>query len=257
MKKYILLLFTSLTLAACNKNTQYGIPDVDPTIIQKDFMKWWTYYNNNIILSTDFNPLNENNQIISKENFLKNLNSGNYIPIRLISKNKKTYYKLYKLQSTCNPDIKSVIKSESLESYQNFKKEGTLFPKFHFKDLKGNIYNNETTKNKIVVLKCWNLHCQKCIEEMPELNSLIKKFGNRKDIVFISLADDSSQKLKEFLLKKKFDYAIVPNQELFISKTLNISVFPTHSIINKKGKISKVVTNFKELEIALEKETLK
>lgn len=254
MKKLILSLF--LILASCNRGPQYEIPKANPTIIQKDFKKWWTYNCNTIILSSDFKPLDENYQIINKEIFLKNLTSGDYIPIQLISKDKETYYKLYRLEPTCNPDIKYTIKSESLESYQNFKKEGTLFPKFNFKDLKRNIYTNENTKDKIIILKCWNLHCQKCIEEMPELNSLMEKYKTRKDIVFISLADDSSQKLEAFLLKKKFNYAVVPNQASFIKDTLNIWTYPTHIIINKKGQISKEVTVFKELAIALKKEAL-
>jgi peroxiredoxin len=252
MKKLFLLVF--LTIASCNTTPQYGIPEVDPIQIQNDFMKWWTYNRNNIILSSDFKPLDENSQIISKENFLKKLTLGNYIPLQLESKDAFTYYKLYKLEPNCNPDIKISNKSESIASYQRFKKEGTLFPKFNFKDIKGTIYNIETTKNKIVVLKCWNLHCQKCIEEMPELNSLVEKYKTRKDIIFISLADDSSQKLEGFLIKKEFNYAVISNQELFIKDTLNITAFPTHIIINKKRQISKEVTNFKELAMALEKE---
>ena len=79
MKKLILLLF--LTLVSCNRGSQYGIPETDPTIIQKNFMKWWIYNCNTIILSSDFKPLDENFQIINKENFLKNLTSGDYISI--------------------------------------------------------------------------------------------------------------------------------------------------------------------------------
>lgn len=92
---------------------------------------------------------------------------------------------------------------------------------------------------------------------MPELNSLVEKYKTRTDIVFISLADDNSQKLSNFLTKKKFNYPVVSNQALFIKNTLRVSVFPTHIIINKKGKISKEVTSFKELAIALQKEALK
>jgi thiol-disulfide isomerase/thioredoxin len=257
MKKYILLVIITLSFTSCNKNDQYGIPEADPTIIQKDFMKWWEYNCNNITLSSDFKSLDENSQIISKENFLKKLTSGKYIPIQLTPRDTTVYYKLYELESNCNPDVKNVVKNESLNAYQNFKKEKKLFPEFNFTDLKGNIYNKETAKDKIIILKCWNIHCQKCIEEMPELNSLIKKYAVRKDIIFISLADDSSQKLTEFLLKKEFNYAVVPHQKLFIRNTLNISTYPTHIIINKKGLISKEVTNFKELAMALEKETSK
>ncbi|MEY4585267.1 MAG: hypothetical protein RJB10_1764, partial [Pseudomonadota bacterium] len=45
--------------------------------------------------------------------------------------------KLFKLEPNCNPNIPSTIKNESLQSYHNFKKEGTTIPHFNFKDLKG------------------------------------------------------------------------------------------------------------------------
>jgi peroxiredoxin len=250
-----ILIFSVLILSSCNKNSGYGNPEVDFSILQKDYMSWWNYYSKNIILSSDFISLDENSNIISKENFLVLLTSGDYIPIRLSSKDTLLYYKLYKLNSNCD-DIKSTIKSESLYSYENFKKEGTQFPKFNFKDLNENIYNKETTKDKIIVLKCWFIHCQKCNEEMPDLNKLVKKYKNRNDIVFISLATDTNQELEKFLTKKIFNYAVVPNQKSFITETLNISTFPTHIIINKKGKISKAVSDFKELSIALNKESL-
>jgi peroxiredoxin len=70
------------------------------------------------------------------------------------------------------------------------------------------------------------------------------------------LATDTNQELEKFLTKKTFNYAVVPNQKSFITETLNINTFPTHIIINKKGKISKAVSDFKELSIALKKESL-
>ncbi|OOV26926.1 hypothetical protein BXU11_11220 [Flavobacterium sp. LM5] len=253
----IRLLVVFILFASCTNTTQYGMLDTDPNLIQKDFMQWYTYHYNTIILSSDFKSIDENYNIINKEIFLKKLILGKYIPIQLVSKNGQQFYQLFKLDPNCDPNIPSTIKNESLQSYHNFKKEGTSIPHFNFKDLKGVKYNNENTKNKIIVLKCWNLHCQKCIEEIPELNSLVEKYKARTDIVFISLADDSSQKLSSFLTKKKFNYAVVSNQALFIKNTLGISTFPTHIIINKQGKISKEVTTFKELAIALQKEALK
>lgn len=250
-----LLVFSVLLFSSCHKNSDYGNPEVDFSIIQKDYMSWWNYYSKNIALSSDFISLDENSNIISKEHFLEFLTSGDFIPIKLSSKDTLFYYKLYKLNSNCD-DIKSTIKSESLYSYENFKKEETQFPEFNFKDLNGKIYNKETTKGKIIVLKCWFIHCQRCVQEMPELNKLLKKYKNRKDILFISLATDTNQELEKFLTKKIFNYAVVPNQESYIKETLNISAYPTHIIINKKGKISKVVSNYKELSIALKKESL-
>ena len=135
--------------------------------------------------------------------------------------------------------------------------EGKKIPKFNFKDLKSKIYNSETTKDKIVVLKFWFIHCQKCVEEMPNLNKLVKKYKDRNDIVFLSLAFDKNEELKKFLTKKAFYYPVVGNQKNYLLQDLEIESFPTHMIINKKGLISKVVNSYEELEIALKKEISK
>lgn len=253
--RIFLLVFSVLIFSSCHKSTDYGNPEVDFSIIQKDYMNWWNYHSKNIILSSDFISLDENSNSISKEHFLELLTSGDFIPIRLSSKDSLLYYKLYKLKANCD-DIKSTIKNESISSFEKFKKEGTLFPEFNFKDLNGNIYNKETTKGKIIVLKCWFIHCQRCVQEMPELNKLVQQYKNRKDIIFISLATDTNQELENFLTKKDFSYVVVPNQKSYITDTLNISTYPTHIIINKKGTISKVVSDYKELSTALKKESL-
>jgi peroxiredoxin len=253
--RVVLIIYSILVLSSCYKNPDYGNPEVDVNIIQKEYMNWWTYYSKNIVLSSDYIALDVNMQIISKDHFLKLLTTGDFIPIRLKSKSSITHYKLYNLMANCD-DIKSTIMSESIYSYENFKKEGTSIPEFNFMDLNGNIYNKKTTKGKIIVLKCWFIHCQKCVQEMPELNKMVKQYKNRKDIIFVSLATDTNQELKKFLTKKIFNYAVVPNQTTYITEILNINEYPTHLIINKKGGISKIVSNFKELSIALKKESL-
>jgi hypothetical protein len=40
-----------------------------------------------------------------------------------------------------------------------------------------------------------------CTAEFPEVNEMALKYKNRKDIVFISLAEDSPEELKAFLIK--------------------------------------------------------
>ena len=152
--RLLLPLFLFLLFSSCHKEPDYGNPEVDSVTIQKNFMNWWNYYSNTIILSSDFTALDENSNVTTKENFLKTLTSGNFIPIKLISKDELTYYKLFKLEPISDASIKSTIINESAYSFENFKREGTKFPEFNFIDLGGNIYNTENTKGKIIVLKC-------------------------------------------------------------------------------------------------------
>lgn len=253
MKKNILITYCFLIfiMVSCFKKTEYGQPNTNLNSIEKDFMKWWVYHNNNIKLSSNFKAISNSSTLISKEVFLKELISGGFIPIKLISKDNSTYYKLFKLNRSANKDIKNTIITVSSRAYKHFEMEGRNFPNFKFIDLNGMEYNNENTKSKIVVLKCWFINCKPCIEEFPELNNLVKKNKENKDIIFISLAFDSKENLKQFLKKKPFEYTIIPNQEEFMRKILKIDLYPTHFIIDRKGKINKVVNTAEEMILSL------
>lgn len=257
MRKFFLLLsfFFLYQYSSAQKNN-CNEPIANPSLITKDFQSFWSYYNTYIELSSDFVGLDANSKVISKETFLKLLCSGRYLPLRLNCKKPK-YYKLLKMNSWSNSDIPEQIKNLANREYSNFLREGKFLKKFHYTDLNGNFYSSQTTKGKILVLKFWFIHCQKCVEEMPSLNRLVKQYEKRKDILFVSLAFDENKKLKNFLKKKMFKYAVVGNQEDYISKNLGLQIFPTHMIINKMGKITKVVNSYPELEIALKKEISK
>ena len=69
----------------------------------------------------------------------------------------------------------------------------------------------------------------------------------------ISLAIDKKDNLIKFLKTKKFKYAVVPEMKNFMSSDLTITQYPTHLLIDKTGKIVKVVNRIEELVPFLEK----
>jgi peroxiredoxin len=105
-----------------------------------------------------------------------------------------------------------------------------------------------------MVLKSWFIACHACNEEMPALNELTDRYKNRKDVLFVSVAFDSETDLKRFAKKRVFKYAIVPVKESFIEETLKSSEYPTHWIIDRHGRIVKMVNNPDEMITALSKE---
>ena len=88
---------------------------------------------------------------------------------------------------------------------------------------------------------------------MPKLNELVDQYKDREDIVFLSLANDGSEELKDFLSKMRFDYAVVADKASYTMDTLGIRTFPTHMIV-KNGIVEEVVTNVNQLESSLKKE---
>jgi peroxiredoxin len=255
MQNSINIIITFLIFTSCFSQKNHEIPEVDPIQIQNNFSTCSVYQSKNIMLSRDFTAFDSNSKEISKESFLDQLANGNYIPIRLKSENSIYYYKLFKIQPNSDTSIKATINQEAFDALKNLEMEGKPFPKFSFKDLDGNLVSNESMKGKIIVIKCWYIHCAACIKEFPEVNKLVEKYKDRKDIVFVSLAEDTSEQLRVFLARKPLSYSVIPNMKTYMNETLDLNAFPTHFILNKEGLIAKVLNSYKSLEVALEKES--
>lgn len=113
--------------------------------------------------------------------------------------------------------------------------------------MNGNVYTNESTLGKTIILKTWFVNCQACIAEFPELNELVGRWGDREDILFLSLALDSEEELRDFLATKAFADEEVADQDLYIQDELGLQIYPTHIIIDMEGKILKVVNKAVEM----------
>ncbi|WPO78642.1 TlpA disulfide reductase family protein [Flavobacterium sp. KACC 22761] len=255
MKKFISLLALFFVFAISSAQNKFGNSEIDPIQIQKNFTDWSAYQSKKIMLSRDFTALDAESKEISKEAFLDQLANRNFIPIRLKSEGNEYVYKLFKIQPKTDTSIKATINQIGFDAYKNYKMEGTAFPKFSFKDLNGNLVTNESMKGKIIVIKCWYIHCTPCIREFPQVNKLVEEYKDRKDIVFMSLAEDSAEQLKTFLARKPLSYSVIPDMKVYMNESLQLNSFPTHFIINKEGMIAKVLPNFESLEVALAKES--
>jgi len=246
--KIISILFVVLiTNLVFSQDTKVNIDS-----IQSSYSVWKEYHSKNIRLSLDFKALDNQNNELSKEEFLNLIISEKWLPIEVESES-EIAYKLFPINPKSDSSIKASLEAESFEILGNFKKEGTLFPKFSFKDINGNLIDNESLKGKIVVIKCWFIHCAPCIKEFPEVNNLADKYKDRNDMVFLSLAEDNTEQLIAFLNKKPLHYLVVPNMKDYMNSALQLNGFPTHFILDKDGKIIKVLSDFKSLEISLEK----
>ena len=239
-----------------NDFTSDQVFQTDWTTLTKDFNTWYSYTYYNVRLSDNFIGLDTDSTVIDKATFLDKLKNGKVVAFKIEIRHGKPVYKLYKLKSD-DESITSTIKQMAATEMEHFKMEGTEMPKYNFADLSGKTYDNSSTKGKIVVLKCWFIHCVACVKEFPELNKLVQENENRHDVLFISLAMDKKQDLINFLKTKGFKYAVIPEMKSFMIDKMNITEFPTHILIGRDGKIVKVVNKIEELIPFVKKEELK
>jgi thiol-disulfide isomerase/thioredoxin len=118
----------------------------------------------------------------------------------------------------------------------NFFKEGDVFPTFRERDINGNKYNLKELAGKVVVLNFWFINCPPCRREIPELNDVVKKYKDNKDVVFLAIALDQKADLEDFLKTSPYNYNVVDNGR-FTAQKYNINLYPTHVVIDKQGKI--------------------
>ncbi|MBO9620119.1 MAG: TlpA family protein disulfide reductase [Niabella sp.] len=251
---------TVLTVLACTSNNRGGkahtatvVVTPNKAAILKDFESWWTYISGKIHLERDFIPLDEDSTRISKATFLNKLAGGNYVPFEVLIKDDSSVYKIERPQK-----IDSQISENTIQlaytHIKNYNWEGKELPGYRFTDLNGTTYTPENTKGKIILLKCWFIHCVACVAEFPELNRLVEKYQGRKDVLFISLATDSKDSLYDFLNTHSFKYATAPQQHDYIRRELQVLSYPTHFLIDRAGRVVKVTQEAKEIIPFFEKE---
>lgn len=251
-----------LILHSCNPKTSDNINHeddsnkifaVEPAAILKDYSSLYNYIYYNAPLSQSFIGLDTDSTPIDKTAFLNSLINDNKIPLKIRLYKGQPVYRLYKPGDN-NKDIIAASKDVATVEMANFKMEGQNVPAFNFADIDNINYDANLIKGKILVLKCWYIACTACVKEFPECNDLADEYADRSDILFISLAFDNKEKLKDFLTQRTFKYSVIPEMKTFMQDSLATTRYPTHFLISKNGKIAKVVNSLEELKPFLKKE---
>ncbi|MBN1597516.1 MAG: TlpA family protein disulfide reductase [Bacteroidales bacterium] len=109
---------------------------------------------------------------------------------------------------------------------------------FNLTDLEGNHYNSADLKGDIVILNFWGIKCKPCVDEIPDLNSVVEEF-NTSNVHFIGITNGSEDELKEFLKEHPFSYIVCPTEDYknLLIKFNTFPAVPVHMIIDKEWKI--------------------
>ncbi len=104
------------------------------------------------------------------------------------------------------------------------------------------VFKSDELKDQIVLINFWFEKCPPCIEEMPELNKLVEKYGG-KGVRFIGLTYDLPADVKRFQKRSGYQYELVSISKAEITR-LNINHgFPSNILIGKDGKIINATAN--------------
>jgi thiol-disulfide isomerase/thioredoxin len=250
MKAHLTTIFIVLTLSCTPSGSKKE--NTKPKEVLKDFNTWYAYTYHNIHLSQDFIGLDVAGKSIGKAEFLKHLSTGNMVVLKILDSPTLTYQLIE--NSSKDPNIKATMKQVVSNETAHFAMEGKQLPHFDFTDVNHVKYNVQTTKGKVLVLKCWFIQCGACIKEFPQVNQLVEEYKDNDEVKFISLASDPAKDLITFLAKKELKYAVIPSAEAYMTDSLGVYEYPTHILVNKKGRIVKVTNTIEDLIPFLKRE---
>lgn len=248
-----LILFICSGLYSCKQpigHSKDGMPVIAPEKILKDALSL-AYYNEQCLhLSVNYTALDTAGNKIGRELFLQLFASGKYLPVRIITSDSSVCYRLYPVPDNLGAGMLATLRYYSTTAYNDYKREGEVYPAFDFVDVTGKVYNGETTKGKILVLKFWFIHCATCVKEMPALNGIVQKYTKHPEIEFLSFAFDTKAQLVDFLKQHSFHYVVIPVPESYPT-AMKVNSFPTHIIVNPEGKIARIVNSPADLDRSL------
>jgi len=113
-------------------------------------------------------------------------------------------------------------------------------PSFAARDLdEKRIVLEELTAEGPVVLTFWATWCKPCRKELPELQKLLKRHGERGlRVVAVSVDGPVDQaKVRPFVRSQGFDFIVVPDLDGEIRRRLQVEVVPTTFLLEGEGRI--------------------
>jgi peroxiredoxin/predicted negative regulator of RcsB-dependent stress response len=109
-------------------------------------------------------------------------------------------------------------------------------PDFAFTSLQGEYIALEDLKGKVVVLDFWGTWCGPCVESVPELRNLHKRYSKEPSFVLIGISSDGDDQVwREFTEKNRMVWPQYRDKDRKILSAFNIRAFPTYIIIDHEG----------------------
>ncbi len=109
-------------------------------------------------------------------------------------------------------------------------------PDFSFTSLQGEYVSLDDLRGKVVVLDFWGTWCPPCVESVPSLRSMHKKYSKEPSFVLIGISSDSDEDVwREFTEKNKMVWPQYRDKDRRIHRAFGIRAFPTYILIDHEG----------------------
>jgi peroxiredoxin len=111
-------------------------------------------------------------------------------------------------------------------------------PDFSFTTVAGEYLSLEEMRGKVVVLDFWGTWCPPCVESVPSLRSLHKRYAKEPSFVLIGISSDSEEEpWRAFIDKNKMVWPQFWDRDRKIARLFGVRAFPTYVVIDHEGVV--------------------
>ena len=165
-------------------------------------------------------------------------------------------------------EIKQYMKTEPRGSYaetarrlvENPRRSRENYaPDFSFTSLQGEYISLDDLKGKVVMLDFWGTWCPPCVESVPELRNLYKRYSKEGSFVLLGISSDHDDVVwKDFTDRNRMVWPQYRDGNRKIQNAFNIRAYPTYIVIDAEGIVRYQSTGFgygrvADLESAIKK----
>jgi len=109
-------------------------------------------------------------------------------------------------------------------------------PDFSFTTAEGEFVSLDELRGKVVVLDFWGTWCPPCVESVPELRTLHKRYSKEPSFMLIGISSDSDeQEWREFTAKNKMIWPQYRDKDRKVQRAFGVRAFPTYIVIDHEG----------------------
>ena len=111
-------------------------------------------------------------------------------------------------------------------------------PDFSFTSSEGEYISLDDLRGKVVVLDFWGTWCPPCVESVPELRNLQKRYAKEPSFVLIGISSDHDEETwRDFTAKNKMVWPQYLDKDRHIQRAFGVHAFPTYIVIDHEGII--------------------
>jgi peroxiredoxin/Flp pilus assembly protein TadD len=109
-------------------------------------------------------------------------------------------------------------------------------PDFSFTSSEGEHISLDDLRGKVVLLDFWGTWCPPCVDSVPELRNLHKRYSKEPSFVLIGISSDSDEdEWREFTVKNKMIWPQYRDKDRRIQRAFGIRAFPSYIVIDHEG----------------------